>query len=132
MKRSKLEAVAGGCCPRCREGKMFKYPLWNVTKFDQMHKYCPECGLRFEREPGFFIGAMYVSYGLTTGIILATAVVLFYLFNDPSPFVYIGVSIALIVLSVPFTFRASRVLYIHLFSGVDYEENPDKILHADS
>lgn len=111
---------------------MFKYPLWKVTKFDQMHKYCPECGLRFEREPGFFIGAMYVSYGLTTGIILATAMVLFYLFDDPSPFVYIGVSIALIVISVPFTFRASRVLYIHLFSGVDYEENPEKILHADS
>ncbi|MFT4030899.1 MAG: DUF983 domain-containing protein [Siphonobacter sp.] len=131
MNRSKLSAIASGRCPRCREGKLFKYSWLKMGKFDQMHKYCPHCGLRYEREPGFFIGAMYVSYGITTGIILVTAFVLFYGFNDPSPFVYIGVSIGLIILCVPFTFRLSRILYIHLFSGVNYEEHPEKIHHVD-
>ena len=30
-----------------------------------MHEDCPHCGHHFEKEPGFFLGAMYVSYALT-------------------------------------------------------------------
>lgn len=131
MGRSLPDALASGRCPRCREGKLFTYPWWKVTKFDQMPKYCPHCGMRYEREPGFFIGAMYVSYALTTGIILITAFVLFNFFDDPSPWVYILVSVGLILLSIPFTFRASRILYIYLFSGVGYEEHPEKLHHPD-
>lgn len=33
----------------------------------EMNATCPVCGHRFEREPGFFQGAMYVSYGLGIG-----------------------------------------------------------------
>lgn len=29
-----------------------------------MHEYCPVCGLKFEREEGYFLGAMYISYGM--------------------------------------------------------------------
>ena len=29
-----------------------------------MHQQCPVCDLKFEREPGYFLGAMYISYGL--------------------------------------------------------------------
>ena len=29
-----------------------------------MHECCPNCGLKFEREQGYFLGAMYISYGL--------------------------------------------------------------------
>jgi hypothetical protein len=39
-----------------------------------MNERCPVCGLKFEREPGYFLGAMYVSYGLgivTVAIITA-------------------------------------------------------------
>ena len=30
-----------------------------------MHERCPVCGLKFEREPGYFLGAMYFSYLLS-------------------------------------------------------------------
>jgi len=29
-----------------------------------MHERCPVCGLQFEREPGYFLGAMYFSFGM--------------------------------------------------------------------
>ncbi len=29
-----------------------------------MQECCPNCGLKFEREQGYFLGAMYISYGL--------------------------------------------------------------------
>lgn len=30
-----------------------------------MHERCPACGLRFEKEPGYFVGAIYLNYGAT-------------------------------------------------------------------
>ena len=34
-----------------------------------MHAKCQECGLTFEREPGFYLGAIYFNYGLTALLI---------------------------------------------------------------
>ena len=41
-----------------------------------MHPRCTVCNLRFEREPGYFLGAMYISYGLALVVIAALAFVL--------------------------------------------------------
>ena len=45
-------------CPRCTEGALFQ------TCF-KMFSHCPACELKFEREQGYFIGAMYLNYGAT-------------------------------------------------------------------
>lgn len=39
-----------------------------------MHERCPVCDLKFEREEGYFLGAMYISYGLALVIIALLAV----------------------------------------------------------
>jgi uncharacterized protein (DUF983 family) len=33
-----------------------------------MHGWCAACGLRYEQAPGFFVGAIYVNYGLTVAV----------------------------------------------------------------
>ena len=45
-------------CPRCGTGALFQ------TYF-KMFTHCTQCNLKFEREPGYFIGAMYLNYGAT-------------------------------------------------------------------
>jgi len=30
-----------------------------------MHPVCSSCGLKYEREPGYFLGSIYVNYALT-------------------------------------------------------------------
>lgn len=30
-----------------------------------MYPACSNCGLKYEREPGYFLGSIYVNYGLT-------------------------------------------------------------------
>jgi hypothetical protein len=35
-----------------------------------MHERCDVCQLRFEREPGYFLGAMYINYGVTVVLAL--------------------------------------------------------------
>ena len=34
-----------------------------------MNEACPACGLKFEREPGYFVAAMYLSYGAAVAVI---------------------------------------------------------------
>ena len=61
-------------CPRCRTGSIFHYSIFRG--FPPMHERCSVCDLKFEREPGYFLGAMYVSYGLGLGIITLIATLL--------------------------------------------------------
>ena len=37
-----------------------------------MRDPCPACGLRYEREQGYFVGAIYVNYALTTAVTLGS------------------------------------------------------------
>src|SRR5579863_3913428 len=53
-------------CPRCRVGKIFPHSIF--LRFPKMHEECSVCHLRYQREPGYFLGAMYISYGL--GVLL--------------------------------------------------------------
>jgi uncharacterized protein (DUF983 family) len=46
-------------CPHCCQGKIYERGM-------QMHTICPVCHLRFEREPGYFLGSLYISYGMAT------------------------------------------------------------------
>jgi uncharacterized protein (DUF983 family) len=48
-------------CPRCRRGKLFTGPLRIKNALD-MPDRCSHCGLKFEPEPGFYYGAMFISY----------------------------------------------------------------------
>ncbi|TWT39701.1 DUF983 domain-containing protein [Blastopirellula retiformator] len=59
-------------CPLCGQGHLLR-------SWFRMHQDCPECGVRFEREPGFFLGSIYFNYGLTTLIVAVTYPIL--LFN---------------------------------------------------
>ena len=44
-------------CPRCGGGHLF-------TSWLKMKPRCPRCGMRFEREEGFFLGAFTVNFGV--------------------------------------------------------------------
>jgi len=46
-------------CPRCGGGKLFRGCF-------RMNAECPSCRLHYERAPGYFLGSMYINYGLTT------------------------------------------------------------------
>ncbi|GAA0894450.1 hypothetical protein GCM10009122_41310 [Fulvivirga kasyanovii] len=85
-----------------------------------MNPQCSECGLHYEREPGFFFGAMYISYAFSVAIFVAVGVALSFL-GDFSLEIYLLAIIGVIALLLPFLFRYSRILFLYLFGGVDYE-----------
>jgi hypothetical protein len=98
---------------------MFAYPWTKLSKFNVMNTTCPHCGIRLEPEPGFYQGAMYVGYGFTIGTILMVGVIL-YLLGDPPDWVYISLSISIMLLLVPLNYRYSRIVYLYLFGGIKY------------
>jgi uncharacterized protein (DUF983 family) len=60
-KVSRLQVIARGLtlrCPNCGARSLFRRPL-------AMHERCARCGLLFEREEGFFLGAMVFNYTVT-------------------------------------------------------------------
>jgi uncharacterized protein (DUF983 family) len=119
---NKLQAMINARCPHCHEGRLFKYKWWNLLNFAQMHENCPHCDMRYEVEPGFFYGAMYISYAFTVGIMLVGGIVVFNFFNDPPAMGYVVPITIFSLVMVPFNFRTARVIFIHLFSGISYEQ----------
>jgi uncharacterized protein (DUF983 family) len=51
-------------CPRCGARTLF-------GGLFSMYPDCVKCGLKFEREQGYFIGAIYVNYAVTAIITIA-------------------------------------------------------------
>ena len=77
-KGSKVNSILTGSCPKCQNENMYvdsnPYHLGKVLK---MHENCSHCGLKYQIEPSFFYGAMYVSYGLNVAIGIASFVITF-------------------------------------------------------
>jgi uncharacterized protein (DUF983 family) len=119
---SKLQAILGAKCPRCRQGNIFEYSNWKLSRFTATHEQCPVCKLRYEVEPGFFIGAMYISYAMSVALAFISGAAVYVLGNDPALWVYIVVVTSLVVFLLPLMFRYSRVLFLYMFSGVKYNK----------
>jgi uncharacterized protein (DUF983 family) len=108
-------------CPRCRKGKMFVYPVsYRFSRITKMHDHCPSCNLKFEREPGFFYGAMYISYALTVALWVAIAVAMAVL-SLFDPWTYLVAGIVILLISIPFMYRLSRSIWLSIF--VKYDPN---------
>jgi hypothetical protein len=84
-----------------------------------MHHACPVCGYVFEREPGYFVGAMYVSYALAIPVYLALAEILGMLLRGWSDLAILGLALPLFVPLSPILFRYSRVIWMHLDRAID-------------
>ena len=107
---------------------MFEFPLADYRKFSRMHSHCPVCKLRFEVEPGFYIGAMYVSYVMSLVIMFTVSIAIFIIFKNPDfHFYLIGIPLVVLIL-LPVMFRYSRVLFLHLFGGIKYEAEDRTII----
>lgn len=82
-----------------------------------MNQTCSKCSATFEPEPGFYFGALYVSYAFTCAIFAAVSVSLYYTVN-PSEWVYITAVIVSAILFIPISFRYSRILFLYWFGGL--------------
>jgi uncharacterized protein (DUF983 family) len=89
-------------CPACGEGRLFRG--WFSPE-----PACASCGLDLRREPGYYVGAMYLNYGLTAAVELAVGIPLagrVTLFQLTAPLVVLGLFTPL------WFYRYSRSLWL--------------------
>jgi hypothetical protein len=124
--RGYLASVLTCRCPRCREGKLFKFPFsFNFKKTMQMNKACPECGQATEIEVGFYYGTSYVSYALTVALSVASLIAWWLIIglsvNDNRFFYWLIFNSVLLIVLQPWLMRLSRSIWISWF--VHYDPN---------
>ncbi|MEM7551044.1 MAG: DUF983 domain-containing protein [Bacteroidota bacterium] len=119
---SSFKAILSMKCPKCREGKLFAYPSYAGTKMMEMNESCPVCKTGFKVEPGFYYGAMYISYGFNVALVIAVGVALNIFLEDAEVWIYILTVTVSILLLFPLIFRYSRTMYLHWFGGIKYDE----------
>ncbi|WP_268848848.1 DUF983 domain-containing protein [Flavobacterium aestivum] len=113
-----LVHILSNHCPHCLEGKVFneKNIFLNIG-FPKMNEYCPHCHFKFEKEPGYFFGAMYVNYGLSVAQGIATYLIAQQFFTERFDLKIIAIIAFVIVSMASINIRLSRLLWIYMFKN---------------
>lgn len=116
---TKLYSIFRMKCPRCHQGNLFetKNP-YNFSEIDKMPDNCPHCNQKYWIEPGFYYGAMYISYALTVALSVAVFVAMIVLWEFDIMW-YLGLNFTSILILFPPIFRLSRSIWINIFVKTD-------------
>lgn len=121
-KGTKLYSIFRNKCPQCHEGDFFSSSnAYRLSRMTEMPDKCEVCGQSYQPEPGFYYGAMYVSYGLGVAQFVAIWVATSVLFPNMNVWVLISLVVGGQLLVFPPMFRLSRRIWINLF--VKYKGN---------
>ena len=93
-------------CPRCGAGAIF-------ARGYRMNPVCPGCGMSFQRETGYFVGAMYINFGLAVLVVFAGYFLLDLGWGWPVSW-QLGLWCPVVVLLPLLTFRHSKALWLAL------------------
>ena len=111
----KLFPILRGKCPQCQKKNIFSSNgNLLLLKIPQMNVRCENCNLKFEKEPGFFFGAMFVSYALAVAEIIGVFIVSHFFIGLSLLTSFFGIILSAILFST-INFRLSRTIWIYLF-----------------
>lgn len=92
-------------CPQCGKGSL-------AAGFFKTARVCAFCGMLFEKESGYFAGAIYPLYamsGIIGGLTALTAMLSF----DCSLGASVAIGAALVLLISPYLFWVARSAFLH-------------------
>jgi len=113
-KGSKLYSIFNFKCPRCHEGNLYKSTLAEFKGIYNMHDSCPKCNQDYQKEPGFYWGAMYIGYGLSSGYMLTAMVIGLFVFDLSTNQSFIAAILGGVVI-VPLVARLARAIWINIY-----------------
>lgn len=117
-----LSSIWNYRCPRCRMGDVYVEPL-DVKNPLNMHEKCSCCNLKYQPEPGYFYGAMFISY-IWTGFLCLFITGGLMLGFGWSANGAMAMLIFIMAIMYLFVLRVSRIMYLHL----DIKYDKSKIL----
>ncbi len=121
QKGTKIYSIAKFKCPQCQEGDFFLSHPYDLKNAGKLHENCSECGLKYAKEPGFYFGAMYVSYAFGVAIFVATIVVYYLIYRSIDVIPLLVTMGILSILTAPFNYALSKIIWANLF--ISYRPN---------
>lgn len=103
-------------CPRCGAGHLFR-------GWFRMRQQCDWCGLDFVREPGFYLGSIYINYGITALLITAIYFGLFFTTDLDPRWILWGLVVFCLIFPLWF-FRYARSLWLAFDQYWDPDPEP--------
>jgi len=120
-KGTKLYSILKFKCPQCHEGEFFTSSAYNFKKIGELYKHCPNCKIKFSKEPGFYFGAMYVSYAIGIAIFVATYLSNWILDLQASMLQILFFVGVILTVGTPYLFHLSKIIWANLF--IHYKVN---------
>lgn len=113
---NEIKGILKNECPNCRKGKVFQNGIINFgLGFPKMHEQCPNCHIKFEKEPGFFFGAMFVNYALGCAEALITYFLVAPFFEKTFDLrIFPIIAVVMLTLSIV-NLKISRLIWIYAF-----------------
>ncbi len=113
---SKLYSIFSLKCPTCHKGDLFPTGSFSFTQPFAQYTHCPKCGQTYFPEPGFYYGAMFISY-IGSGFFCLAVVMLLHWVLGWSMAASFGMLIAIVAVLFVWWFRVSRSAYLNLVYG---------------
>lgn len=113
-----IKHILNNDCPNCYKGKVFRdKSFFFSVGFPKMNEYCSHCNNKFEKEPGYFFGSMFVSYGLGVGEAIITYFIAHQFFEKTIDLRMIPIIAVVIILLSSLNLRLSRMIWIYMFKN---------------
>ncbi len=125
-KGSKLYSITKMKCPQCQEGDFFVSHPYDLRHAGEIHEHCSVCGLKYSKEPGFYYGAMYVSYALGVAVFVTLWVVMNLFFSRLSTAWQIFMIIFISLLITPYLYALSKIIWANFFIRYDRNRGTEK------
>ena len=84
-----------------------------------IYEKCPNCNETYSKEPGFYYGAMYVSYAITVGMFLAIWLIFSIFVDNYEPLTLVLTTTSLILLTSPYLYALSKIIWANMFIKYD-------------
>jgi uncharacterized protein (DUF983 family) len=124
QKGTKLYSIFKFKCPHCHEGDFYKSKNpYDLKSMSDAYDICPVCKRRLLIEPGFYYGAMYVSYGLGVAHIVSFLVAQWVLGFEMEFWNFIILVGSFLVLLTPLYYAFSKIIWANLFMNYKQEQN---------
>src|SRR6187549_2648221 len=94
-------------CPHCGQGQVFEKKK-SPVQLPVMKTRCDNCNYLFDREPGYFLGAMYISYGLAVLQGIITFLICHFFFSNLPTLTVCFILIGVLLLFSLRNYRLSR------------------------
>lgn len=91
-------------CPLCGVGKLYR-------SWFKMKPSCSLCRLKYEREPGYYLGSIYINYGLTA-VLMTIGYMLGIVFKWAAPSVLLWTAFGFTIVFPLVMFPFSRALWL--------------------